>query len=382
MTSRKAEGPVAGGPAEQQTIIAIQALRALAATAVVFAHFQMDLGRLLNARDALPDLTLGNAGVDLFFVISGFVMVYASEPMFGRTGGPLQFMTRRLIRIVPLYWLVTTLYLVMALAIPAFEKSYSVASVVASYLFIPWPRLDGIMQPLVGQGWTLNYEMFFYAIFAAAVLAPRRIAVALASGVLIVAVGAGQLYPPASPILAFWFEPIVLEFVFGMVVGLAYREGFRLPKPVALLTVLGGFALMFVAHGYFESRLLSLGLPAAVIVAGAAFGDFSLRSPAWRPIAVVGDASYALYLFHSIPVRVILIGATWMGIDIASRPWPYLAAAVVGAIALAVAIYYLFERPVVRLLRRRMMPANNAQTIEKLEGFQVPASDIKTLGVK
>ena len=266
----------------------------------------MDLGRLLNARDALPDLTLGNAGVDLFFVISGFVMVYASEPMFRRAGGPLQFMTRRLIRIVPLYWLVTTLYLVMALAIPAFEKSYSVASVVASYLFIPWPRLDGIMQPLVGQGWTLNYEMFFYAIFAAAVLAPRRIAVALASGVLIVAVGAGQLYPPASPILAFWVEPIVLEFVFGMVVGLAYREGFRLPKPVALLTVLGGFALMYVAHGHFKSRLLSLGLPAAVIVAGAAFGDFSLRSPAWRPIAVVGDASYALYLFHSIPVRVIL----------------------------------------------------------------------------
>ena len=136
-----------------------------------------------------PDLTLGNAGVDLFFVISGFVMVYASERMFGRAGGQLQFITRRLIRIVPLYWLVTPLYLVMALAIPAFEKSYSVASVVASYLFIPWPRLDGIMQPLVGQGWTLNYEMFFYAIFAAAILAPRRIAVALASGVLIVAVG-------------------------------------------------------------------------------------------------------------------------------------------------------------------------------------------------
>ena len=158
----------------QQSIVAIQVLRALAATAVVCAHFQMDLGRLLNARDALPDLTLGHAGVDLFFVISGFVMVYASEPMFGRAGGSWQFMTRRLIRIVPVYWLASTLYLVMALAIPVFEKSYSTASVVASYLFIPWPRLDGIMQPLVGQGWTLNYEMFFYAIFAMAVSAPRR----------------------------------------------------------------------------------------------------------------------------------------------------------------------------------------------------------------
>ncbi len=373
---------MAGGPTNQQSIVAIQVLRALAATAVVFAHFQMDLGRMLNARDALPDLTLGHAGVDLFFVISGFVMVYASEPMFGRIGGPLRFMTRRLIRIAPVYWLATTLYLVMALSIPSFEKSYSVASVAASFLFVPWPRLDGIMQPVVGQGWTLNYEMFFYAIFAVAVLAPRRIAVALASGVLIAAVAAGQLFPPSSPMLAFWFDPIVLEFVFGMILGLAYREGFRLPKPLALLAVLGGFALMYAAHGYVESRVLSLGLPAAIVVAGAAFGDFSLRSPAWRPIAVVGDASYALYLFNSIPIRAILIGGSWMGLDIASRPLPSLAAAVAGAVALAVAIHYLFERPVTGLLHRRMAPANTAQTLEKLEGFQVPASDIKSLGVK
>jgi peptidoglycan/LPS O-acetylase OafA/YrhL len=372
---------VAGGPTDQQTIVAIQVLRALAATAVVFAHFQMDLGRMLNAWDALPDLTLGHAGVDLFFVISGFVMVCAGEPMFGRAGGPMRFMTRRLIRIVPLYWLVTTLYLVIALSVPAFERSASAAAVAASYLFIPWPRADGMMLPLVGQGWTLNYEMLFYAIFAVAVVAPRRIAVALASGALIVAVGAGQLYRPASPILAFWFDPIVLEFVFGMTIGLAYREGFRLPKPLAVLAMLGGLALI-VAYGDLEARVLTLGLPATIVVVGAAFGDFSLRSTAWRPVAVVGDASYALYLFHSIPVRAILIGGSWIGLDIASRPWPYLSAAVVGAVALAVTIYYLFERPVTRLLHRRTAPANTTQTVEKLEGFQVPASDIKTLGVK
>ena len=114
---------------------------------------------------------------------------------------------------------------------------------------------------------------------------------------------------------------------------------------------------------------MSLGLPAAIIVAGAAFGDFSLRSPAWRPIAVVGDASYALYLFHSIPVREILIGGTWMGIDIASGPWPYLAAAVVGAIALAVAIYYLFERPVVKLLRRQNGACKQYANHRKAGGF-------------
>ena len=371
-----------GRAPEHETIIAIQALRALAATAVVVGHFQFDLGRIMNAREALPDLTVGYAGVDLFFVISGFVMVYASEPMFGRASGPASFLARRVIRIVPLYWLVTTLYLALALALPAFEKSYSAASVVASYLFIPLPRPDGTMQPLVGQGWTLNYEMFFYVIFAAAVAAPRRMAVALVSAVLIAGVLAGRIFQPASPTVAFWLDPIILEFVFGMAIGLAYREGVRVPKPLALLAMAAGFALMLVAHRYADARVLFWGLPAAIIVAGAAFGDFAMRSPAWRPVAVVGDASYALYLFHSIPVRAVLLLCAWAGLDAASRPALYLAAAVIGAIALAVALYYLFERPVTRLLRRQLPPAGRGWTVEKPVSAGIPASDIKTLGVK
>jgi exopolysaccharide production protein ExoZ len=381
---RQADGPAAAGDRSpgHDTIIAIQALRALAATAVVVAHFQFDLGRIMDARDALPDLTVGHAGVDLFFVISGFVMVYASEPMFGRAGGPASFLARRAIRIVPLYWLATTLYLALALTIPTFEKSYSAASVVGSYLFIPLPRLDGTMQPLVGQGWTLNYEMFFYVIFGAAVVAPRRMAVALVSAVLIAGVLAARIFQPASPTVAFWLDPIILEFVFGMAIGLAYREGVRLPKPLALLAIAAGFALMMIAHRYTDARVLFWGLPAAIIVAGAAFGDFSMRSAAWRPVAVIGDSSYALYLFHSIPVRAVLLLCAWTGLDAASRPTLYLAAALIGATALAVAIYYLFERPVTQLLRRQMLPPGRGQTVEKPVGLGVPASDINTLGVK
>jgi peptidoglycan/LPS O-acetylase OafA/YrhL len=373
---------VGGRPHELEPIIAIQVLRALAAIAVIFTHFQFDLGRMLNAGNALPNLSLGAAGVDLFFVISGFVMVYASGPMFGRPGGPTRFLTRRLIRIVPLYWLATTLYLVLAFAIPAFEKSYSLVSVIGSYLFIPLPRLDGVMQPVVGQGWTLNYEMFFYAVFAATVFAPRRIAVALASAVLITAVVAGKLLAPTSPTLAFWLDPIVLEFVFGMAIGLAYREGVRLPQPVAILAILAGFLLFLVMPRYIDSRLISLGLPAAIVVAGAAFGEFSLRSAAWGPLATVGDASYAVYLFHLFPVRAVLMLGAAAGFDIAGNPWPYLAAAVIGAIALGLVIYYLFERPVTGALRRQLLPASTLKPAEKPESTPLLAGNVNTLGVK
>ena len=100
----------------------------------------------------------------MFFVISGFVMVHASEPLFGRADGPRLFWLRRLIRIAPLYWAVTSLYLVLTLLLPDMATShYSPGLIAASYLFFPFPREDGTMQPVVGLGWTLNYEMFFYS---------------------------------------------------------------------------------------------------------------------------------------------------------------------------------------------------------------------------
>jgi peptidoglycan/LPS O-acetylase OafA/YrhL len=330
----------------------------------VFAHFQFDLGRYAHARDALPDLSLGNAGVDLFFVISGFVIVYASEPLFGRPGAPLRFFTHRAIRIVPLYWLVTTLYIAMAFGIPHFGKDYSLATVVASYLFVPLRGVDGYVEPVVGQGWTLNYEMLFYVVFTFAVWAPRRIAVALAATVLLAAVIAGQIAAPASATLVFWSNPIVVEFLLGMAIALAYRDGVRLPQPVAVVIMIAGFTLLalgnYAVH-VSDQRLIMFGLPAALVVAGATFGAFSLHATGWTLLAVVGDASYALYLFHSFAVRGVLMLAARTGLDVARHPWPYLAAAVIGAIAIAVAVHYTFERPVTRLLRRLTQPATGPE---------------------
>ncbi len=337
-----------------QTIISIQVLRALAAMAVAVSHFQFDLQRTFGLGAALPRLGYGNAGVDLFFVISGFVMVYASEPLFGRRDGPAAFFVRRLIRIVPIYWLVTTLYVALAFSLPGHKITYSAQHIIASYVFIPWPRTDGVMQPVVGQGWTLNYEMLFYAVFALAIVAPRRVAVALVALVLGVAVLIGTLVSLPEP-LAFWCDPMLLEFVFGMGLGLAYREGVRLRPIGGWLLILAGLVGFWLAPwpdwGYSGTRFLTWGLPAVLMVAGAAFGQLCV-SRHWWPVVLLGEASYALYLLHSIPVRAVLQGAGWLKLDIAAAPWLYLGLATTGAIALAVAVHLAFERPVTRALRR------------------------------
>src|SRR5688572_9349206 len=139
-------------------------------------------------------LVLGAAGVDLFFVISGFVMVYSSESLFGRREGPLRFLLRRLARIAPLYWAVTIaiiLYIYAAHGSKLFEI-YSPASLIASFLFYPYPRLDGLAFPVHLLGWTLNYEMFFYAVFAAAIVLPRRAAVVAVCAALVALVVTGR----------------------------------------------------------------------------------------------------------------------------------------------------------------------------------------------
>jgi exopolysaccharide production protein ExoZ len=338
-----------------KTIVPIQILRALAAIAVVFSHFNFDLSRTVGIQTALPDLHYGDAGVDLFFVISGFVMVYATEPYFARAGGSSTFFIHRLIRIVPIYWLVTLVYMLMALVVPVFGKNYSAGSVAASFFFIPYLRPENVIQPIVGQGWTLNYEMFFYVIFAFAVVATRRTAVIVATSVLMIAVIAGMVFAPLPMVIAFWSDSIILEFAFGMLIANAYRENVRLPKWAGASLIIAGALLFFFMSPRGPAdpalRVVSWGIPAALVMAGATLAPFRPTSWPSYALAEAGDASYALYLTHSFPIRAVLYLALAVGIDPARIAWLLLAIAVVSAILLSILIYSLLERPVTRSFR-------------------------------
>ena len=139
----------AGLSADSRSIQSVQALRALAALLVVFEHVDM--------------AKVGAFGVDIFFVISGFVIAYVS-----RTDTPARFMLKRLFRIIPLYWSATVLVFLVACLAPWALKSTTndLGDLIKSLLFIPYMKDSGAVQPVLFLGWTLNYEMFFYAIFA------------------------------------------------------------------------------------------------------------------------------------------------------------------------------------------------------------------------
>src|SRR5438045_2337056 len=151
----------------RRDIVPIQMLRGIAASMVVFVHLDVQLARLGYR-------TLGSGwlatGVDIFFVISGFIMWVSVERRPDMTAGT--FLRNRLIRIVPLYWLVSAGVLTMTFAAPQLLHTtvFSAPHAIASFLFLPARHpVVGNFWPLLIPGWTLDYEMLFYVLFAAAI---------------------------------------------------------------------------------------------------------------------------------------------------------------------------------------------------------------------
>jgi exopolysaccharide production protein ExoZ len=371
-------------------IASIQVLRALAALMVVFSHAQADTFDTANNAGlhfaGFHVLPL-NAGVDLFFVISGFIMVYSSRRLFAAPRAGVWFMARRIARITPLYWLATGLTLVL-LSYEAFKGKSAfprVPEILASLSFIPFARpLDGLPRPVLPLGWTLNYEMFFYVVFALFVALPRDRAVTAVAVSLGLMVAAGVLVKPESTALAYWSDPIILEFVLGAAIALAFERGFRLKTPLAVILILCGIVFLaldlahmapfapppgYDPHGFI--RFVAAGLPMAAIFAAVVLGGWML--PGGRLIGflvLLGNASYALYLFH--PFAVLMVRKAYTGLGLVPRlgVLPLICAEIPLAILLALGVHMVFEKPVSDWfhgwLRRKYAQRSGVETREKL----------------
>jgi exopolysaccharide production protein ExoZ len=334
-------------------LFALQLLRAVAATGVVIAHVRYDFLRHLGLPDGLPGmLNAGSAGVDLFFVISGFVMVYSSESLFGRDRAAAIFLARRIARIVPLYWLMTAAMIAYVAARGFAASDASPAHAALSLFFIPYPRPSGEMSPVYGVGWTLNYEMFFYAVFALCLGARREITVGRVAVALAALAVAGWLLPGLPGALAYWADPIVLEFVLGMILALAYRRGARLPVWASAPLAIAALALILLyndAGTALLPRWLGFGLPAAMVVAALALVERDIAI-AW--IDRIGDASYALYLCHPVVVAAGRMLSLRGYLVPAALPWVYLCGVVAVSIGVALLLHRFVEAPLTGRARR------------------------------
>ncbi|HVY90382.1 MAG TPA: acyltransferase [Hyphomonadaceae bacterium] len=323
-----------------RNLVSLQYLRALAALGVLVFH--------AADRRGVHLFDLGQMGVDLFFVISGFVMWLTSERV-ERTPG--QFFAERIARIAPTYWLATLL--VLGLWTAGVRQGLThpeLMHTLKSFLFIPaqYPGKEAI-YPLLIPGWTLNYEMFFYALFALSLGLEKRLRLTVMTAVLCGLAAYGGLSKPEGAIAVTYTNPILLEFLAGMWIAAAWTRWTKPSAMVALGVMALGVALVPTLSNMWPGapRLLMWGLPAGLIVLGAVLFERGAKVASLPWLLLLGDASYSIYLWH-FPSNPI-----WDRIAHALHaPEPVaISAMIAGGVGLGLAMYTLVELPARRASR-------------------------------
>jgi peptidoglycan/LPS O-acetylase OafA/YrhL len=304
-------------------IHSLQALRAIAALLVVTDHALLDIAQGTQV-GALTRIAwgLGTAGVFIFFVISGFIMVHISWSDFGKPGAAKNFMRRRIIRIVPLYWLAT----VAALAFHRVALTNGVhagwTELALSLLFIPSHDETGAYRLILSQGWTLSYEMIFYVLVAAS-LTVSRLPGLLALGAALV------IFSVAAPLFshdgaAASVSPFVVCFGIGVLAGIVWRS-----------------------WSLVEPKFLAMRM---------------------RSMEVFGDASYSVYLVHGFALTLLL--RAWQRAEGGVSIW-----FVPAGVCLATLIGYLahisVEKPILRFLSA---PSAGSARFGRMRSKLVPGS--------
>ncbi len=329
----------------------IQCLRAVAALLVVWLH----------AKELTPGMNeyfrsgFGATGVDLFFVISGLIMVFSTE---NKKITPWEFFVRRIQRIAPLYWLAMTLLVLVALVAPQLQRSTTLVwpHVVASYFFIPMdsPSFPGHMWPVLVPGWTLNYEMAFYAIFAFSLFFDRVWRIPFLALVIGASVALGQWFN-LQGVFGFYTNEVMLTFVLGALVGRLLVSPSFTPSAYKgtlflLMAVVSWVALEALA---IPSRFLNAGVPATLVVVGCSYLP-AFRSRATRYLASLGDASYSIYLTHIFTLAVLrtlvkMIELPAIGV---TQYWLLMACSLLVCSLVGYFSFHFIEQPISRLFKR------------------------------
>ncbi len=333
-------------------LVHIQILRFLAAAAVVAFHAWGVAPKFITVPAGTPSLGLpfGGHGVDLFFVISGFIIFHATHGTnLGANIGAGAFLRRRVERIVPLYFFAIAAVTALALAWPALfgpADWFTLRHVLKSLAFISFT--DGEM-PVVYVGWSLEYEMYFYLCVALLIAFSRNVWRDLVVGFCALVI-LGQIPAVAAALgpYAFLVDSLLLEFVLGVIAG-ALFAGEKLSAPMFAAAAAAVTTLAVVDPG---NRALLYGLPSAALVLAAALLSRARRAPSQpeRALARLGDASYAIYLAQVNSVSLAAQAVALLAPQIAPLALVTIVTAIV--VALGLALNIAVERPLLRASRR------------------------------
>ena len=302
-------------------LLSVQILRGLAATMVVilhiFAAFDAYYGTsILKEYTSLSSFL--ESGVDVFFVISGFIMFGVTKNKFS-TDYTQEFIKKRIFRVLPLYWSLTLFYAFLLVLIPsAFNSaSFDGLKLIQSLFFLPHLNNDGDIMPVLSVGWTLNFEIYFYLIFAVALIFKKTTGILFLCAVFLLGSLAGEMYKLPT-IMQVITNTLLFEFLFGVVIAAVYfavkqkNTMFVFNKKLDLLF---GFSLTLIVLVYWFtiyaevdnsklSRALLWGIPSAMMLALFLLLEYWIKNI--RPAIFIGNISYSLYLIQvfTLPVTV------------------------------------------------------------------------------
>jgi exopolysaccharide production protein ExoZ len=339
-----------------KNVVTVQWLRGIAAMMVVIHHARNPTPWLFNPLEHYEAFAWG---VDIFFVISGFIMYIAA-----RDEKPAEFIMRRVIRVVPLYWMATIgLYLINSRHHLFQLSETELDHLIRSLLFIPHysPSRPDQIWPYLVPGWTLNFEMFFYLVFFVALIVKRLLLVITV--IIPFLIGIGLLLPnDIEPIFKTYSNPIMLEFVTGVWIGKLFSSK-SLPSATMLLLpfgFLGLFVLPFMGSELIETlgRLAcsTMILTGTLSIANIAPSIFLLKK--------IGDASYSIYLSHLIigmPISNKIVSRIAIEGYIQFLLWVTIYLIV--SVLIGLLIHALVEKPMINLLNKK---AKEVQLINKV----------------
>jgi peptidoglycan/LPS O-acetylase OafA/YrhL len=351
---------------EKAMIKNLQALRAIAAMIVVIHHMMLMEPHLCAYATVLPQwFFVGSGGVDLFFVISGFIMVLITRGYKPGFAVGSDFLYKRIIRIYPLYWIYSAvlllLYFLQPDSLSTLKNNH--INLLTSFLLIP-----DITHPLLNVGWTLRHELYFYLVFTGVLLFIREchmLFFLISWGILIGIVSFTSMGNGAiSKVI---FSPYTYEFIAGGLIALAILRK-RIYAPM-FFTIIGFFiacltVVIFItqeefARKYFEQpwlRILIFGVPSSLLVYGCVGLEIVKKWVAYGWLTAIGDASYSLYLSHSL--IFLLFAKFWRmaGLNQEAYHGLFLAGMLITSIIWGIMSYHFIEKPLLDRMRLLWKP--------------------------
>jgi exopolysaccharide production protein ExoZ len=328
----------------------IQIMRGVASLLVLLNHISVKGFQYGNG--ALKGFEVGGAGVDLFFIISGYIMCIST---WNQQLNFAQFIIRRIKRIIPLYWLVTSIALIVFLYnSKLINSSGGETSILASYTLFPNGK-----KYLNANGWTLSYEFFFYIIFGFFINKGTYKALQASTAILLVLITIGLCFTYNTPLLNFTTNSLLIEFVFGM--GCFYfinKQNVRLNYKYAIGLIISGlliFSLLitFEKPDYVGWKGILWGIPVILLFIGLMFlEDFIKRSTSLVKVLFleIGNSSYSLYLIHPFTLSGTAICLKHVGL--ASNPYFFTMFLLAVSVAIGHLVYLYVERFLTNLMSR------------------------------